>query len=960
VTTAPAAPRFAEGTLVRARDREWVVIDASDATFLLVRPLAGADEDVTALAPSLEDVTDATFPPPTADDLGDATAARLLRDGLRIGFRASGGPFRSLAGLAVTPRAYQYVPLLMALRQGGDAVRLLIADGVGIGKTVEAGLVAAELLAQGDARRLAVLCSPALAPQWREELRTKFNIDATLVLPSTVNRLQRGLAMGESLFDRNPFVVVSTDLIKQRTYRDEFARACPELVIVDEAHSSVTASGANSRGSATLRHHLLQRLADDKNRHLIMLTATPHQGNDDGWHALLALLDPSLENLPADLSGPQHEAARAQLARYFVQRQRGDITDYLDEDTPFPDRATTEETYKLHEDYRKLIDRVLNYARETVTDADVLGTVRQRVRWWSMVALLRSLASSPAAAVTTLRNRAATQQAISDEEADEIGRAVVLDEDDEAATDADDITPGADDSTDATPANTTRRRLLEFARQAETLMGPGKDHKLARVTKMVTKLIDDGFDPIVFCRYIPTAEYVGDHLRKTLGNRARVETVTGTLPPEAREAAVKDLGEHEGHRVLVATDCLSEGVNLQDYFTAVIHYDLAWNPTRHEQREGRIDRFGQRAKTVRAITYYGVDNPVDGVVLDVLIRKHETIKKSTGVSVAMPTDSALVMQAVFEGLILRGQDPAQETLFEMPGFGSQQELFDTWQHTAERERRSRSRFAQNTINPSEVARELASVRDALGGPADVERFVRHALTRLSSTLTDLPDGTGFTATLAPLPRGLRDLLPVPPKAVEIAFVRDLPAPIGAYVLNRTDTAVEALASYTLDAALDPLLAPDFRPARRSGVMRTTAVTDTTTLLVTRMRFHLTLPGRDRDLPLVVEEAHLAAFTGTPNSPSWLDDDALAALLDAVPSGNVAQAVGKAMIAPVLSQIDAVLPHLSGQADNKAEQLADAHRRVRESARTSVRGLRVQAQHPVDILGVYTFLPGDTS
>lgn len=959
MTTATAA-QFAEGTLVRARDREWVVIDASDPTFLLVRPLAGADEDIAALAPSLEDVTNATFPPPTADDLGDATAARLLRDGLRIGFRASGGPFRSLAGLAVTARAYQYVPLLMALRQGGDAVRLLIADGVGIGKTIEAGLVAAELLAQGDAKRLAVLCSPALAPQWRDELRTKFNIDATLVLPSTVNRLQRGLAMGESLFDRNPYVVVSTDLIKQRTYRDEFARACPDLVIVDEAHSSVTAGGANSRGSATLRHHLLRRLADDRNRHLIMLTAIPHQGDDNSWRALLALLDPALEDLPSDLSGPKHEAARTQLARYFVQRQRADIREYLDEDTRFPDRATTEETYKLHDEYRALIQRVLAYARETVSDADVLGTVRQRVRWWSMVALLRSLASSPAAAVTTLRNRAATQQATSDEEADEIGRAVVLDEDDEVATDADDITPGADDSTDDSPSNVTRRRLLEFARQAEGLTGPAKDRKLARVTEMVIKLLDDGFDPIVFCRYIPTAEYVGEHLRKTLGSRARVETVTGTLPPEARDAAVADLGEHEGHRVLVATDCLSEGVNLQDYFTAVIHYDLAWNPTRHEQREGRIDRFGQRATTVRAITLYGLDNPVDGVVLDVLIRKHEAIKKSTGISVAMPTDSALVMQAVFEGLILRGQDPQQEALFEMPGFGSQQELFDTWQHSAERERRSRSRFAQNTINPTEVARELASVRDALGGPADIERFVRHTLTRLSSTVIDLPDRAGFTATLAPLPRGLRDLLSVPPKAVEITFVRDLPAPVGAHVLNRTDRAVEELASYTLNAALDPLLAPDFRPARRSGVMRTAAVNDATTLLVIRMRFHLTLPGRDRDVPLVAEEAHLAAFTGNPVAPMWLDDAALAALVDAVPSGNVPESMGKALIGPILGGIDAALPHLSEQADREAEQLADAHRRVRESARTSVRGLRVQAQHPVDILGVYTFLPGGTA
>ena len=956
MTTTPVAPAFTEGTLVRAREREWVVVDASDPTFLLVRPLAGADEDISALMPALELVEEATFEPPTAEDLGDGTAARLLRDGLRIGFRASGGPFRSLAGLAVTPRAYQYVPLLMALRQGGDAVRLLIADGVGIGKTVEAGVVAAELLAQGDAKGLAVLCSPALAPQWREELRVKFNIDATLVLPSTVNRLNKGLRMGESLFDRHPYVVVSTDLIKQRNYRDDFARTCPNLVIVDEAHTSVTAGGANSRSGATLRHHLLQRLAADKNRHMLFLTATPHQGDDQGWKSLLALLNPDLEHLPADLSGAQHDDARRLLARYFVQRQRGDIADFL-EDTVCPDRATTEETYKLHPEYRALLDRVLDYARETVTDDAIAGTVRQRVRWWSMVALLRSLASSPAAAATTLRNRAATAEAATDEEADEIGRNLILDEDDDASTDADDIAPGADDTPRGEPSS-TRRKLLEFARQADALVGPEKDQKLARLTDMVKRLLKDGYQPIVFCRYIPTAEYVGEHLRTALGKNVRVEAVTGTMPPEAREAAVADLGTHDGNRVLVATDCLSEGVNLQDYFTAVVHYDLAWNPTRHEQREGRIDRFGQRAKTVRAITYYGVDNPVDGVVLDVLIRKHEAIRKSTGVSVSLPADSALVMQAVFEGLILRRGDDAQGTLFDdVPGFDSEEELFDTWQSTAERERRSRTRFAQHALSPAAVDRELKEVRAALGGPADVENFARNVLIRLGATLGETSEG--FTATIATLPRALRDMLPIRPTDATITFVRDLPAPIGAQVLTRTDPAIEALASYALDAALDPLLAAEFRPARRSGVMRTNAVTDTTTLLVTRMRFHANLPGRDREVPMVVEEAHLAAFTGTPDNPTWLNDDAVADLLTATPAGNMPEAMGKAFITPTLDALKQghLFDHLSEAADTKARDLDESHRRVRQAAGTAVRGLRVTAQKPVDMLGVYQFIPG---
>lgn len=149
----------AVGSLVRARGREWVVLPGTSSDFLLLQPLGGGPDDVVGAFPD-EGVTSATFPLPEVRDLGDAASTDLLRTALRVGFSASAGPFRSLAGLSVTPRSYQYVPLLMALRH--DIVRLLIADDVGIGKTIEAGLIAAELLAQGSAQRLAVLCSPAL------------------------------------------------------------------------------------------------------------------------------------------------------------------------------------------------------------------------------------------------------------------------------------------------------------------------------------------------------------------------------------------------------------------------------------------------------------------------------------------------------------------------------------------------------------------------------------------------------------------------------------------------------------------------------------------------------------------------------------------------------------------------------------------------------------------------------
>ncbi|WP_322768316.1 DEAD/DEAH box helicase, partial [Frankia sp. Cr1] len=479
-TTMPPSAAFAPGALVRARGREWVVLPGSDPGLLLLRPLGGAADEVAGILLGIEPVEAATFPPPDASDLGDAASARLLRSALRLGFRSSGGPFRSLAGLAVTPRSYQLVPLLMALRM--DTVRLLIADGVGIGKTIEAGLIVVELLAQGGAGRFTVLCSPSLAQQWQSELAEKFALDATLVLASTAGRLERDLPPGESLFDHHPYTIVSTDFIKATRRREEFLRACPDLVVVDEAHTCVTADhGGRAGHAAQQRHSLLTGLAADANRHLLLLTATPHSGKAAAFRSLLGLLDPALDDLPEDLSGPMRRRDRERIARHLVQRQRADIRAYLDERTSFPDRLTTEEAYRLTSAYRALFDDVLAYARETVRDGGG-GRLNQRVRWWSVLALLRSMASSPAAAADTLRNRSITADAGSIEEADALGEAGVFDLTDDASVDGADTSPGAQ-TLDPSP----RRRLLAMADAADKLRGPA-DAKLTKGIGIIGRL----------------------------------------------------------------------------------------------------------------------------------------------------------------------------------------------------------------------------------------------------------------------------------------------------------------------------------------------------------------------------------------------------------------------------------------------------------------------------------------
>ncbi|MFB6504651.1 MULTISPECIES: DEAD/DEAH box helicase [unclassified Streptomyces] len=972
---------YTAGSLVAARGREWVVLPESAPDMLVLRPLGGSEDDIAAVFPSFEKVRPAEFAAPGPDDLGDQRSAGLLRTALRIGFRSGAGPFRSLASIAVEPRAYQLVPLLMALRQ--RTVRLLISDDVGIGKTVEAGLIAKELLAQGEAARLAVLCSPALAEQWQSELREKFAIDAELVLASTVSRLERGLELGQSLFDKHPYTIISTDFIKSTRHREDFVRHCPDLVIVDEAHSCVAADDA-AQGSAStsnqLRHELLRKISADTGRHLLLLTATPHSGKESAFRNLLGLVRPELATL--DLESP---AGRAKLAEHFVARKRADVRDYLTKEdgladdslaerTAFPsDRWTKDEPYKLAPAYRALLDDAIAYARDRVATAGEQGKREARIAWWSVIALLRSMVSSPAAAAQTLKTRSESAAARTAQEADALGFPVAADSADNDRLEGMDVAPGAAESEEA------GARLLELSQRAAELVGPAGDAKLKALTRHLKSLIADGYHPIVFCRYIPTAEYLATQLEGKLGKKTRIAAVTGTLSPQQRLERIEQLaaetaeaageaGDPAVRRVLIATDCLSEGVNLQHHFDAVVHYDLAWNPTRHDQREGRVDRYGQKRDQVRVITMFGEDNGIDGKVLEVLFMKHRQIMKDLGISVSVPDETASgVTDAVVEWLLLHGRQGSQESLFELDGH---QESFDRiereWNSAAEREKTSRSKYAQRAIHPEEVAREVAAVRAALGGAEEVRDFALEALGGLDTLVRDPRDDSGdFTAQPGGAPAGLRDALAATLGGRLVEEDREIPfrttpaVARGEAALVRTDPVIGAIASYVLDSALDANT-PGPRPARRCGVVTTDAVTTRTTLLLVRYRFHLTLPSRNGERQLVAEDARLLAYEGMPSRARWLDDDATAALLSARATANTHEQLVRNQIAKDLNGLPDLAAHLTEYGTRLAAELDASHRRVRKANEEIVRGLKVVPQEPADVLGVYVYLPQQPS
>ena len=938
-----AAELSKPGTLIHARGREWVVLPDSTEDLLMARPVGGLDEEITGILPAVEPVESTTFPLPSSADLGDFASGQLLRDAARLSTRAAAGPFRSFGRIAAEPRPYQLVPLMMALKL--DPVRLLIADDVGIGKTIEASVIARELLDRGEIRRLAVLCPPHLAEQWQRELAEKFHIEAELILSSTIQRLERDLPLGVSVFDRYRYTIVSTDFIKTSRRVEDFVLKCPEFVIVDEAHGCTLAGGVG-RGRQQ-RFDLLRRIAEDETRHLLLVTATPHSGNEEAFRSLLSLLDREFVDLPSDLDKAGREGIRRKLARHLVQRRRADIRHYLETDTAFAERKDKEATYIFSKEYRVLFDDILDFARDYVSEKEG-GQRHRRVRYWSALALLRCVSSSPAAAAATLRSRAAVDQA-EDADVDEIGRRTVLDQGDDDDTVTLDFSPGSDTEGGA---EGTRRRLLEFARRAEALPVEA-DLKFQGALREIKALLKDGYQPVIFCRFVDSADYVARQLREALPAKILVESVTGLLPPAEREARIASLVAAAHDYVLVCTDCLSEGINLQQHFNAVLHYDLAWNPTRHEQREGRVDRFGQAKLEVRVVTYYGIDNPIDGVILEVLLRKHKSIKSALGVTVAVPGSSEQIAEALFEGALFKEKTrthPQQMALDFIDDIEpKKQAIHAEWENARDREKASRSRFAQHTLSPETVAAEMQSVRTAIGRSEDVVRFF-HAVMQAATVPVNV-EGKAVTLQLSnEVWRALRQAIG---RDEPFTGRFDLPLQQGEVYLGRTSPVIEGLAGWTLDQALDPV-ARDARPiAARCGVVSTSAVNTRTTLVVARFRYHLQIAGGDAET-ILCEEIVPLACTGAADAPQWLAPDDGERLLAARPERNLIQTAIDQQIRLLLPALSKLQQSLAAVAKDRAAAQLTAHERVREASRTKGR-VTVQPVLPVDILGAYILL-----
>ncbi|WP_281250752.1 helicase-related protein [Hydrococcus rivularis] len=424
--------------------------------------------------------------------------------------------------------------------------------------------------------------------------------------------------------------------------------------------------------------------------------------------------------------------------------------------------------------------------------------------------------------------------------------------------------------------------------------------------------------------------------------------MTGELSEDEREIRLDEL-KASPQRVMVATDCLSEGVNLQEHFTAAIHYDLPWNPNRLEQREGRIDRYGQPSPTVKCILLYGQDNPVDGAVLEVLIRKAVTIHRTLGITVPVPMDSATVQEAVFKSLFEKVPATRQLSLFDLlqDTQSPVATVHQNWDRAVEREKQNRTRFAQRSIKPEEVERELLESNRILGSEADVEQFVKQACDRLNASLVKQKNGW----YLPNIPHCLIPVLGDKPRLITFSH----PAPEGVEHVGRNHPLVEGLARYLLEDALENRQSPT---AARCGVTVTDAVTVPTSILLLRLRYLL---ESNKHSTLLAEECLVVGFTGSPSQPQWLSDEETLALLQRVePGGDLPLQRKRTAIERILSNLPVLESHLEQIAQTRSQSLLQSHRRVRAITNSQFAinnsQLRVQPQLPMDVLGVYLFQP----
>lgn len=620
----PLAPGLPEpGQVVEVRGATWAVAnvqvqglprspaDESTAQLSHVVELQSLDED--RLGEQLDvvwelevghTVTPAQGLPDVihADSFDEPVLLAGFIDAMRWGAVTSADPNRYQAPFwsGVTIEAYQLEPLRRALAL--PRTNLLLADDVGLGKTIEAGLVVQELFLRHRARTAVIVCPPSLSLKWQDEMREKFGLEFTIVNSELLAQVRRTHGLHANPFQLFPRVIVSmawlAQVRAQRLLRDVYAQATNpktgkryafDVLVVDEAHhvapsSPATVAGGRGYAVDTQRTTAVRQLAE-RCEHRLFLSATPHNGHPESFTALLEMIDPRRFARGANLDA-------SALQDVTVRRLKTDLTG-----KGFKKRmvnrldVTTSET---EQDMFSLLDDIVTRSAKQ-NGAKPGGDI-------VTLLLKKRFLSSPFAFGMTLSHylTAKAGRGLSDDDYDDIFGEGQSDEE-EGLWEQDEVqrlreSKGSDPLVAAEPG------------QLETLVDWGLGHE-SRPDSRLDRLVDflDGVcrpsgamwsneRVVVFTEYAHTIDWLARVLAQHGYGGDRLAVIQGSTPPEEREYIRSQFTtdpKTEPVRVLLATDAAGEGIDLQTYCHRLVSFDVPFNPSRLEQRIGRIDRYGQ-------------------------------------------------------------------------------------------------------------------------------------------------------------------------------------------------------------------------------------------------------------------------------------------------------------------------------------------------------------------------------
>ncbi|WP_367344123.1 DEAD/DEAH box helicase [Methanomethylovorans sp.] len=549
----------------------------------------------------------------------------------------------------VIPLPHQIHVLFRAI--SGDRIRYLLADEVGLGKTIEAGLIMRELKLRGLVRRTLVVAPKGLTTQWIAEMQTHFNEKFQLVLGDDINVLQR-FANGtgdhhNSLWSGFDQVVVSLDSVKpmdkrrgwsperiaeyNRSRFEDLVTACWDLVIVDEAHR------LGGSTDTVARYKLGQGLAEAA-PYVLLLSATPHQGKSDAFYRLLNLLD--------NLAFPDMESvSRERVAPYVIRTEKRKAIDAKGKPL-FKARQTHMVPVRWesrHRDQQLLYEAVTDYIREGYNQA--LKENKQHLGFL-MLLMQRLVVSSTRAICTTLERRL---EVLKDKQLSISSCMYDMNNDnveDLYDMDGQELLDELLKPTVQALQNESRQVeiLLEAARRCEQA---GPDAKAESLFQWIYKLQGDENEPdlkiLIFTEFVPTQQMLKEFLE---ARGISVVILNGSMDIEKRKKAQDTF--LKSARVLVSTDAGGEGLNLQ-FCHVVINYDIPWNPMRLEQRIGRVDRIGQ-IKKVQALNFI-LEESVEFRVREILEKKLSVILNEFGVDktsdVLDSAQAGLIFEDVF-------------------------------------------------------------------------------------------------------------------------------------------------------------------------------------------------------------------------------------------------------------------------------------------------------------------------